>query len=240
MQEQDQQNEQVQNQETVVNAQQSAEQPMAEQAMPEGDGGSREPVPEDKGPGTDQPAADVKAEDPVATPAPTDAPVVIPTPVAPTSVPPVPKDDRQLSLGCSPATRLTIDELKYYVEQMSGRVRLPNDEGGRIQSNLYHTLQQLVHTPTEDFTEAFGLGLRIIKDNLRGVFSEINIHRYTPYVNLPAAKAGHMRHLINALTALADPSIRKEALRVVNVDLAFPTKHVKEEARQRVLEHLGV
>jgi hypothetical protein len=153
--------------------------------------------------------------------------------------PPVVSDPYQLSLGCSPAAHLTIAELKHYIEQMSARFRMANEEGGRVQSGLYHTLMQLLKTRAEDFDEVFTLALRIIKDNQTGVFSDANVHRYTPYVTMPSNKIAHMRHLINAMTALADPAIRKEAKRVTNTELAFPVQHLKEEERQRVLGHFG-
>jgi hypothetical protein len=180
-------------------------------------------------------------EQPVEEPAPAAAPqepVVIP---AGRVLPPATLDDvDQLPLSCSPSSRLVIEELKHYIEKMSARVRMPVEEGGQMQMNLYHTLVQAINSKAEDFDAVFGLTMKLIRDNLKGAFSDENMHRYTPHVTMPSQRVAHFRHLLSTLTALADPASRQIALRQVNLAQTFHRAPIREDARQRVLNYFNV
>lgn len=154
--------------------------------------------------------------------------------------PPAPVDPYQLPLSVSASSRLTVDELKDYISKMSSKLRMTTADGGQVQSNLYHILIQAINTRAEDFDVTFGLAMKLIRDNLKGVFSMENMHRYTPYATLPAKTMAHFRYLLSVLTALADPSIAREAMRQTNLDRAFRSPGIKEEARQRVLNYFNV
>lgn len=175
----------------------------------------------------------------IETPAEAVVPVEIP---AATTInrPPVPHDPFELPLSCSTASRVTIQELKEYVTTMSGKNRLTPAVGGQAQSHLYHTLLQAINTPADDFDAVFGLSMKIIRANLSGVFSDVNVHRYTPHITLPAKLAAHFRYLISILTTLADPSLRQIAQRQINLDQAFRTSNIPEAARQRVLNFFNL
>jgi len=153
---------------------------------------------------------------------------------------PVMVDPHQLPLSASASSRLTIEELKDYIAKMSSRVRISTEQGGQVQSHLYHTLIQAINTRPEDFDVTFGLAMRLIRENLSGVFSMENVHRYTPHATLPAKSMAHFRYLLSVLTGLADPSLRNESLRQTNLDKAFRSFNIKEEARQRVLNFFNV
>jgi hypothetical protein len=154
--------------------------------------------------------------------------------------PAIPVDPHQLPLSASASARLTIEELKDYIAKMSSAGRLSPDQGGQAQAHLYHTLVQAINTRAEDFEATFGLTMRLIRENLNGVFSFENMHRYTPHATLPGNKMAHFRYLLSALTALADPALRSQALRQTNMDKAFRVHGVKEDARQRVLNFFHV
>jgi hypothetical protein len=147
----------------------------------------------------------------------------------------IPVDPYQLPLSCSAGSRLTVQELREYVEKMSSRVRMPAVEGGQVQSGLYHILIQAINTRAEDFDATFGTVMRIVRDNLPTVFSMENMHRYTPYATLPSKSMAHFRYLLSVLTGLADPSLRNETARQTSLEKAFRSMNIKEEARQRVL-----
>jgi hypothetical protein len=166
----------------------------------------------------------VKVEEPVAIP----VGQVLPTPV-------IKVDPYQLPLSCSAGSRLTIEELKDYIRVMSAKVALPAAQGGQAQSQLYHILIQAINARAEDFDATFGLTIRLIRDNLSGVFSMEDMHRYTPHATLPAKTMAHFRYLLSVLTALADPALQAEGRRQTNLDKAFRTINIKEDARQRVL-----
>jgi polyhydroxyalkanoate synthesis regulator phasin len=165
-------------------------------------------------------------------------PVEIPT--GQVQPPAIPVDPYQLPLSASSSARLTIEELKDYIAKMSSAGRLSPDQGGQAQAHLYHTLVQAINTRAEDFEATFGLTMRLIRENLNGVFSFENMHRYTPHATLPGNKMAHFRYLLSALTALADPALRNQALRQTNMDKAFRVHGVKEDARQRVLNFFHV
>jgi hypothetical protein len=149
--------------------------------------------------------------------------------------PAIPVDPYQLPLSCSAGSRLTVQELREYVEKMSSRVRMPAAEGGQVQSGLYHILIQAINTRAEDFDATFGTVMRVIRDNLPGVFSMENMHRYTPHATLPSKTMAHFRYLLSVLTGLADPALRNETARQTSLEKAFRSMNIKEEARQRVL-----
>jgi hypothetical protein len=176
--------------------------------------------------------------DEVAETAPVQEPVTIPAGMA--KVPPMPVDRFQLPLSCSPSSQLAIHELKDYIEAMSAKVTMPSERGGQVQMNLYYTLLQIINTRAEDFDAVFGLAMQLIQANLKGVFSDENIHRYTPHVVMPSKTIAHFRYLLSALTALAAPQSRQLALRHVNLAQAFQNPRIKEESRQRVLNYFNV
>lgn len=161
-------------------------------------------------------------------------PVVVIAPLS-MATPPFPHDTYALPLSCSASSRLVIQELKDYVEMMTRKIQLPAAAGGQAQAGLYHTLIQLINTPAVEFDAVFTLALTIIKDQLNGAFSDMNVHRYTPHVVLPVKSAAHLRYLVNALITLADPATREVGKRQTNVEQALGVSSIKEEARQRVL-----
>lgn len=154
--------------------------------------------------------------------------------------PAVPHDPYELPLSVSASSRLTVSELKHYIEKMSSRVRMPSEEGGALQGQLYHILVQAINTREEDFDVVFGLVTKMIRDNLEGVFSMTNVHRYTPYITLPSKTVAHFRYLVSVLTAMVDPTLRGPAARQTNLDQAFRTHNIKEAARQRVLNFFNL
>jgi hypothetical protein len=172
-----------------------------------------------------------------------------PAPVAAVSsndvkqLPVFPASAYELPLGASGPAKMTILELKDYIEKMSSKVRMDHDTGGQIQGMLYHILIQAINTKAEEFDMVFGMVMKLIRDNMgpKGVFADENIHRFTPHVTLPSASAQHLRYLVNVLTALADPTalVRAAAKRQINIEQALSGKQIKEEARQRVLAYFN-
>ena len=168
-----------------------------------------------------------------------DETVIEPTPqvdIAPLT-PPVPNEPFELPLSASASARLTITEMKDYIAKMSSPSRMAPEVGGQVQAGLYHILIQAINTRAEEFDVVFGLVMKLIRANLNGVFSDTRVHRYTPHVTLPSTQAMSLRYLVNALTALADPSpaARTLAKRQINIEQALGSRQIKEESRQRVL-----
>jgi hypothetical protein len=206
---------------------------------PKGDGAEGvEGVEGNKPADTSTDAVAEQPAEPVAEAAPAPAPVEIPVGFA--KALPVLDDPYQLPLSCAPASQIVIQELKDYIAAMSAKIRMPNDQGGQIQMNLYHTLMQIINTRPEDFDAVFSLAMKLIHDNLKGVFSDENMHRYTPHVSMPSKLMAHFRYLLSALTALAAPQTRQLALRQVNLAQAFQHPRIKEDARQRVFNYFNV
>ncbi len=175
----------------------------------------------------EEPVEAPKAQEPVAIPA---GQILPPAAI---------NDVDQLPLSCSATSNLSIEELKHYIEKMNAKVRMPTDEGGQMQMNLYFTLVQIINSTAEDFEAVFGLAMKLIRDNLKGVFSDENMHRYTPHVSMPSQRVMHFRQLLSALTTLAVPETRNLAIRH-NLANAFGRAPIREDARQRVLNFFNI
>lgn len=184
---------------------------------------------EDPAPSAPAAVAEPKVETP---PAP--APVVA-------TAPPVPHEPSALPLGVSALAKISIAELKDYIEAASAKARPHDAKAGALQMGLHQTIIQLINVDADSFQATWKLAMSLIRENLSGCFATENVHRFTPFMALPPAQANSFRMLVNALTALADPSepARAIAKNQINIELALSNTKIKEESRQRVMAYFN-
>lgn len=177
------------------------------------------------------------------------APVVQkPAPIVPKAVvvetPVVVESDMEQDLArilkdVPPAYQVDIQRIKSYVIEMEPKKPIDPKKGAAAQAALYRSIQGIINRQEQHFTPLFTAALRLIKGNLKGVFHELNRHRFMEEVALSASDRQAMLNLVTLLCLIADPKGRAMIVKTIDINKALESG-LTAQGVQRVMDYLNV
>jgi len=138
--------------------------------------------------------------------------------------------------GLSSVGRSAVATVMEYVDKMDPKVIKNEEESIRRQVGLYKALTMTINRNDQDFNKTWSAILKIVNDNLNGVFHDSKVFQYMHNTTLSAEKRKTFQRLLYLLKATAPVQGRKLVLRQIDFKkvLAFDITGV---GRQRVLNY---
>lgn len=133
--------------------------------------------------------------------------------------------------------RRSIDVINMVLEYM--KVMSPNkivneDTGARAQVNLFRAIQLGVNQDTKDFKLLWNTLLRLVADNLDGLFHKRYINRYVTSMHATTSDVEGFVRLLNLMTTTSVASGRAESLKQIDFNKSLQYG-LTDTGRQRLL-----
>lgn len=135
---------------------------------------------------------------------------------------------------------VTLGEVLDYVRHMKPSAPMGELEGAQHQRKLFSSLTHYFNTGSNNFGAFMGTLLAVISETTEGhAFGMISRHRFLESSNFKSWEVEAFSKIIHLITLTADASVRKQALKQIDLQAALELRCLNEDARQRLMTFYG-
>lgn len=112
--------------------------------------------------------------------------------------------------------KLALQTIEEYIRQLQPNKPIEDLEVARLQRTLYMSLKNIINIVDEDFARTWAAVLQLFHGGRYMMFSQINVYRGMPQVDLKPKEREAFTRLVNMCLVTADPQSRAFAKRQVD------------------------